>query len=115
MRVLVGYDGGECGDTAIDDLRWAGLCDEGVVARVLTVAPDVGLPPDPAFAQRSPALAWLVNDRRQAVLADAAAVAARGAQRLSAMMPGWAVAPASEAGSIHGVLSSEAERWPADL
>ena len=114
MRILIGYDGGECCDTAIDELRWAGFGDEGVQARVLTVSPDVGLPPDPAFAQRSPALAWLVTDRRKAVLADAAALAARGAQRLAAMMPGWAVESAAETGSVHAVLTGEAERWPAD-
>ena len=43
MKILIGYDGSECADAALDDLAQAGLAGSGEV-HILSVA-DVWLPP----------------------------------------------------------------------
>ena len=45
MKILIGYDGSNCADAALDDLKCAGLT-ENVEAHVLSVA-EVWLPPPP--------------------------------------------------------------------
>jgi nucleotide-binding universal stress UspA family protein len=115
MRIVIGYQDDDSSNAAIDDLRRAGLPETGVEARVLAIAPDVGVPADPAFQKRSPALAWLAQDRRDAVLSEAMAVAERGAGRLRSLMPGWSVEPVAEAGAVHRVLTEAAETWASDL
>ena len=115
MRIVIGYEDGESSDAAIDEMRRAGLGDEGVEARVISVAPDVGVPVDPDFEKRSPALAWLAKDRREAVMADAKELASKGAARLRGLMPGWNVEAVAAAGVAHRELTRAAEEWPADL
>jgi hypothetical protein len=51
MRVLIGFDGSECSEAALSDLRLAGLPDN-VEAVVLTVA-NVWLPPELAPGSRA--------------------------------------------------------------
>jgi len=43
MKILIGYDGSECADAALEDLRWAGLPD--VAEAVVFTAADVFVPP----------------------------------------------------------------------
>jgi hypothetical protein len=45
MKILIGYDGSECADAALEDLQFAGLPDSAS-ARVLS-AVEVFLPPKP--------------------------------------------------------------------
>jgi nucleotide-binding universal stress UspA family protein len=115
MRVVIGYDGSDCSNVAIDDLGRAGLGERGVEARVVNVAAEAGLPADPGFEKRSPSLAWLSRGWREAALSSAVAAAQRGAERLNALMPGWNVEPIGAAGTAHRVLMEAAETWPADL
>ena len=45
MKILIGYDGSECADAALDDLGQGGLAESGEV-HILSVA-EVWLPPPP--------------------------------------------------------------------
>ncbi len=45
MKILIGYDGSECADAALDDLGQAGLPEAGEI-HLLSIA-EVWLPPPP--------------------------------------------------------------------
>src|SRR5688572_5487660 len=97
MKIVIGYDGSECADGAIDDLRHAGLPSD-VEARVLTAAEvwpnlpdDVFKPADKAtVAQLAPAV-QKAHMLAQQALADARATAQQGVQRVSGQFNGWKV------------------------
>src|SRR6187200_2837645 len=117
MRVLIAYDGSECADGAIQDLRRAGLPTD-VSAFVLSVAElfiDVGkLPPegDPGSAS------VIVREARKLAreaIAEARDTAAAGAQRVTSLFPGWHVESGAAADSPHAAVVAKAEEWPADL
>jgi nucleotide-binding universal stress UspA family protein len=103
MKILVGYDGSECADAALDDLRRAGLPADAQV-KILSVVEN-WLPPPSALE--------IIEhiDRDQEYLA----LARRGGIRLVSMEPGWDVKPESGAGSPATVIIEKAEEWGADL
>jgi len=103
MRILVAYDGSECADAALDDLRNAGLPRDAQI-KVLSVVEN-WLPP--------PSGLEIVEhiDRDQEYLA----LARRGGNRLVSMEPGWDVKSESGAGSPATVIIERAEEWGADL
>jgi nucleotide-binding universal stress UspA family protein len=103
MKVLVAYDGSECADAALDDLRRAGLPSDAEI-KVLSVVEN-WLPPPSALE--------IIEhvDREKEYLA----LARRGGIRLVSMEPGWDVKPESGAGSPATVLIEKADEWGADL
>ena len=86
MKILVAYDGSECADAALDDLRMAGLPSDAKI-KVLSVVEN-WLPPPSGFE--------IIEhiDRDQEYLA----LARRGGTRLVSMEPGWDVKSESGAG-----------------
>ncbi len=117
-RLLIGYDGSPCADAAIDDLPRAGLPKE-IEAFILSVA-DVWLPTDPAPPQSDvpPALSDVGRKARQQALDALEAsrrLAARGAERLRALQPGWRVSSDATADSPAWALIRKAEEWRAGL
>ncbi len=103
MKVLVVYDGSECADAALDDLRRAGLPSDSQI-KVLSVV-ESWLPP--------PSGLEIIEhiDRDQEYLA----LARRGGIRLVSMEPGWDVKSESGAGSPATVIIEKADEWGADL
>jgi nucleotide-binding universal stress UspA family protein len=103
MKVLVAYDGSECADAALDDLRRAGLLSDAQI-KVLSVVGN-WLPP--------PSGLEIIEhiDRDQEYLA----LARRGGVRLVSMKPGWDVKSESGAGSPATVIIEKADEWGADL
>jgi nucleotide-binding universal stress UspA family protein len=103
MKILVGYDGSECADAALDDLRRAGLPSDAQV-KVLSVVEN-WLPPPSALE--------IIEhiDRDQEYLA----LARRGGIRLVPTEPGWDVKSESGAGSPATVIIEKADEWGADL
>jgi nucleotide-binding universal stress UspA family protein len=103
MKILVAYDGSECANAALDDLRRAGL-PEDAQFKVLSVV-ESWLPP--------PSGLELVEhiDRDQ----EFQALARRGATRLISMRPGWEVKTELGAGSPATVIIEKAGEWGADL
>jgi len=120
FRVLIGYDGSECGDAAVADLEWAGLPAQTDIT-VMTVA-DVFLPAnegDVSVAPLHPAQlqASIARSRARAAAAleTAQSLAARAAERIKASFPDWNVEPASCADSPAWALVKASDSWPADL
>ena len=103
MKILVAYDGSECADAALDDLRKAGLPPDAQI-KVLSVVEN-WLPP--------PSGLEIIEhiDRDQEYLA----LARRGGIRLVSMEPGWDVKSESGAGSPATVIIEKADEWGADL
>jgi len=103
MKVLVAYDGSECADAALDDLRMAGLPSDAKI-KILSVVEN-WLPP--------PSGLEIIEhiDRDQEYLA----LARRGGTRLVSMAPGWDVKSESGAGAPATVIIEKADEWGADL
>ncbi len=103
MKILVAYDGSQCADAALDDLRRAGLSSDAQI-EVLSVVEN-WLPP--------PSGLEIIEhiDRDQEYLA----LARRGGIRLVSMEPGWDVKSESSAGSPATVIIEKADEWGADL
>jgi nucleotide-binding universal stress UspA family protein len=118
MKILIGYDGSECADSAIDDLRRAGL-PEKAEAQVLTVAEVWLPPPDPAETKSAtsdvdPIVQPMYAKARRAV-EDAQNVANRGRARVCALFPSWTVSGTGTYGSPAWELVFTADKWQPDL
>jgi nucleotide-binding universal stress UspA family protein len=126
MKVLIGYDGSECADAAILDLRQAGLPaeTEAMVLSVVDVFPH--LPPEfyappgtfkgasgpgrddsPIFAKCRQLAAGVLGETR--------AMAADAAERVRARFPMWEVSAEACTGPPHATIVQRAEQWKADL
>ena len=122
MKILIGYDGSECADSALDDLTHAGL-PTTIEAIVMSVA-EVWLPPPPpssyeivqmaAHAKGPMALERKYMAGSRAVK-HADTLAAKAAVRIQANFPDWKVKHESVWGSPNWELFSKAKSWKADL
>jgi nucleotide-binding universal stress UspA family protein len=120
-RLLIGYDGSECSDGAVMELARTGLpkTGEAVVASVADVWPH--LPPESFREMKPEELAQLPTTTRRAHLLASAAmseareIAARGASRVAAALPKWAVRQQVDGGSPPDVLLKIAEQTRAEL
>ncbi|HZJ46084.1 MAG TPA: universal stress protein [Pyrinomonadaceae bacterium] len=122
MKILIGYDGSNCADAALDDLKCAGLT-ENVEAHVLSVA-EVWLPPPPPSSDEIVELAKEVKvpddlkrvyARTSAAVQAARASAEHARERLKVNFPGWHVFAESGSGSPAWELISKADEWKPDL
>ena len=102
MKVLVAYDGSECADAALDDLRRAGLPSDAQI-KVMSVF-ESWLPPSGLEI-----IEQIGRDQEYLILAR------RGGIRLVSMEPGWDVKSESGAGSPATVIIEKADEWEADL
>ncbi|HEY9284649.1 MAG TPA: universal stress protein, partial [Pyrinomonadaceae bacterium] len=117
-RVLIAYDGSECSDAALDDLRRAGL-PSSAEALVLTVA-DVIVPPPDEELPGGPAVHIAeverhAREKAEKATKEARACAARAAERVKADFPGWSVRAEVECDSPPWAVIKTAERLRADL
>ncbi|MDX2040743.1 MAG: universal stress protein [Acidobacteriota bacterium] len=103
MKVLVAYDGSDCANAALDDLRQAGLPDN-VEFKVLSVIEN-WLPP--------PSGLEIVEhiDRDQEYLT----LAMRAANCIQESAPGWQAESEVEFGSPASVILEKADEWKPDL
>src|SRR5687767_5224638 len=118
MKVLIGYDGSECADAALEDLRRDGLPDRAE-AIVMTVA-DVFLPPpvseaDDTFPFYVPAGVKRAHEHAARVLGEARELAERTAGRVRESFPGWDVRAEASADSPAWALVSKSYEWKPDL
>jgi nucleotide-binding universal stress UspA family protein len=121
-RILIGYDGSDCADAALDDLTHAGLPLK-VEAQILTIA-EVWLPPPPpstyeivSQAENAHSPAALQHQFAKGCAAAKAALAlAEGARnRVRANFPNWKVTAESSCGSPSWELIARADQWKPDL
>lgn len=122
MKILIGYDGSECADAALDDLTQAALPSTGE-AHILSVA-EVWLPPPPPSsleiiedARNADSPAELQRDfaKHSAAAKDALALAERARDRVQAKFPNWKVTVNSSCGSAAWELVAKADEWKPDL
>ena len=122
MKILIGYDGSECADAALDDLTQAGLPSTGEV-HILSVA-EVWLPPSPPSsyeiiqeARNADSPAELQRDfaKHCAAAKEAMALAERARDRVQAKFPNWKITVDSSCGSPAWELVAKADEWKPDL
>jgi len=121
-KVLFAYDGSACADIALHDLQLAGLPAD-IECQVLTVA-DVWLPPEETESDegvvstldpRIQARVFALRQRARSKVAEAAAIAKRGANILQSIFPSWKISDEALADSPGWGILNRAESWPADL
>jgi nucleotide-binding universal stress UspA family protein len=110
MKLLIGYDGSECADAALNDLRRAGLSGD-LEVRVLSVA-EVFLP---AIGSDATAVSEPVYAKARQALVHAETLAERARQQLERMFPDWQVKAEAAAGSPAWELVFRADSWKPDL
>jgi len=118
MKILIAYDGTECSDAAIVDLRRAGL-PAAVEASVLTVAePSMQFAQVPSGAAMGgmfiPQCAQSEPSGGQ-LLEEAQSFAAQAADRLHCDFPGWHIRTESWLDSAPAAILRKAHAWKPDL
>lgn len=122
MKILIGYDGSDCADAALDDLTQAGLPAKAE-AHILSVA-EVWLPPPPPSsyevldqARRATSPGELQRNFAKGCRAakDALALAERARDRVMTNFRDWKVTADSSCGSPAWELVAEADEWKPDL
>lgn len=122
MKILIAYDGSDCADRAIDDLRRAGLPPEAE-ATVISAA-DVLLPIPPpssyevvesAFSEDLPATAIRARERARRAVAEARQSAIAASEHVKAVFPAWDVRVEAVGDSPAWAVIKKAEEWEADL
>jgi nucleotide-binding universal stress UspA family protein len=120
-KVLIGYDGSEHADVAVEDLQRAGLPHD-TEAIVLTVA-DAFCPPavevkdwgQSPFDERIRQRAEELRARAMKARDEADLVARRGAARLQELFPSWAISTETDLNWPGWGIILKAEQWGADL
>lgn len=121
MKILIGYDGSEFADAAIDSLQRAGL-PQTADALIVSVA-EVWLPPSQKegeiidFAD-DPYLAAEIKeqyDKNLKAVEAASAMASRAGERLRLLFPSWKVETESDYGSPAWEILARAGKFEADL
>lgn len=119
MKILVAYDGSECADAALEDLKRAGLHVESEVL-VMSLA-DVFVPPpineevDNTFPMYVPDGIKRAHERAQRKLEQAEALAKRASKQIKSAFPGCQVTYKAEPDSPAWALVRTADHWKPDL
>ncbi|HEX4950033.1 MAG TPA: universal stress protein [Blastocatellia bacterium] len=106
MKILLAYDGSDCANAALDDLRVAGLPAEAEVKVVAVL--ETWLPPPSSWA-----LLEGTSQERQEL--STLALAQGAAVTLRSLFPGWDLTAQEELGSPASVLLKIADDWQPDL
>ena len=116
-RLLIAYDGSECSDAMLQDLRRAGL--PAAVEAVVTTIAYVFVPPDDEVNETisGPAAAMVRPSQLRATEAveSALAMAERAAVLIRQDFPGWSVRAEAEGGTPAWELVHMANRLDVDL
>ena len=119
MKILIGYDGSEAADAALEDLQHAGLAADSEVL-VMSVA-DVFVPPpvdevlDNTFPMYLPEGVRRADERARHKLEQVTNLAKGASERIKSMFPDWRVAYQAEADSPAWALIKRADEWKPDL
>ena len=122
MKILIAYDGSDCANAALDDLRKAGLPPDAE-ALILSVA-EVWLPPPPpsgyevveaAREAQSPADLQKKYLKGSRAVSEARSLAMRAKERLQNNFPGWRISVEATYGSPAWELIMKADQWKPDL
>jgi len=110
MRVLIGYDGSVHADTAIDDLKRAGLPEDGEALVLSCVEwPTMQALRSWGMVETDFSPEWVERIKTAEELAE------HGANRVRKLFPRWNVQLEPSAGSPAASILEKAKTWPADL
>jgi len=118
MKILLAYDGSECAETGLADLKRAGLPAEAE-ALVISVA-DVFVPP-PLDESESSVPAYVpeairhAHEHAQQTVEQSEVLAKRASEQLKSFFPGWTISYKAEADSPAWALIRKADEWKPDL
>ena len=122
MKILIGYDGSDCADAALDDLQFAGLPKTGEA--VIMSITEIWLPPPPSSSYEILDQASLVHvpldlkkvyAKGSIAMKEAKALAERGAERFRVGRPGWKVRTEATYCSPAWEMVFKADKWKPDL
>ena len=119
MKILIAYDGSECADAALEDLKHAGL-PKTAEAVVMSLA-DVFLPPpineeiDNTFPMYVPAGVKRAHERAERKLKKAESMAKRASEQIKKSFPEWQVTHEALADSPAWAIIRTADQWKPDL
>ena len=115
MKLLIAYDGSECAETALEDLKRAGL--PGDVEMLVMSMADVFLPPpdDEVETVYVPDAVKRARELAQHQLGEAAAAAKQASEQIKSLFPGWQVRSEALADSPAWALIRTADQWNPDL
>ena len=118
MKILVAYDGSNCADAALEDLKKAGL-DTTAEVLVMTLAEVfVPLPIDDEVENTLlyvPEWIKRAHERAQEKLAQAEALAKRASEQIKSAFPNWHIRHDAQADSPAWALIRTADHWKPDL
>lgn len=120
FKLLIAYDGSKYADSALDDLKSAGLPRQNVDAYLLTVA-EVWLPPANFQAETQEPENFITESVRKSteknlkILEEAKNTASRAAERVRANFPGWRVEAGATYGSPGWEVLAKASDFQSDL
>lgn len=120
MKILIGYDGSECADASIDDLKRAGL-PEKAEAQILSVA-EMWLPPQsPSPGDEVEEVAGVrailepLYAKAKRAMQETEALAQKARARVAALFPSWTVTATVSSGSPAWELVFLCDSWQPDL
>ncbi len=119
MRILIGYDGSQCAEAALCDLKRAGLPAQAD-ALIMSVA-DVFLPPpineeiDDTFPMYVPAGVKRAHEHAKKEVAQASDLAQKAKAQLAALFPGWELRAEACADSPAWALIKRSWEWKPNL
>jgi nucleotide-binding universal stress UspA family protein len=122
IKILIGYDGSPCAESALDDLKRAGLPEKGE-AHILSIA-EVWLPPPPPSIEeiveqareiKVPADLKHAYERIAVSVKHAQASVERARDLLEANFPKWDIGVTAGSGSPAWELIFKAGQWKPDL
>ena len=109
MKILIAYDGSECAESAIDDLKRAGLL-RRAEAIVLTIAEELFPAPTSIGGVETNFAESLLEKEK-----DSLALARRARSRIHQLFPGWEIQAEAGLGSPGSEIIAKADEWLPDL
>ena len=119
MKIVIAYDGSNCADAALEDLKSAGL--PGTAEALVMSLADVFLPPpineavDNTFPAYVSAGVRRAHERAEGELQKAESLAQRASESIKQSFPQWQVRHEALADSPAWALIRKSDEWPADL
>jgi nucleotide-binding universal stress UspA family protein len=109
MKILIAYDGSECAESAIDDLKRAGL-PRHAEAMALTVVEELIPAPTSIGGVATTFAKSLLEEEK-----DSLALARRARSRIHSIFPGWEILAEASIGSPGSQIIARADEWRPDL
>src|SRR6266542_1763553 len=109
MKILIAYDGSECAESAIDDLKRAGL-PRRAEAIVLTIAEELIPAPTSIGGVETTFAKSLLEEEK-----DSLALARLARSRIQQLFPAWEILAEAGIGSPGSEIIARADEWRPDL